>query len=97
MVGHDEALEAGHVSVGALPGDQEVIRVDGVEGQAVDAGQGTQLRVLDREEEAFLEGLRLGALGPHLGAASLHVQPLPVGAEPDLLGVGLAGTDQRIA
>ena len=49
MVGHDEAPESGHVGVGALPRDEEVVGVSAREGEAAHRRQRAQLRILEGE------------------------------------------------
>ena len=71
VIGHNEALQARHVGVGAVPGQEEGVGLDVAQLQAVDRGQGAQLGGLDGEQVPVQDGRGFGALGSHLGASFL--------------------------
>ena len=96
VVGQQEALEAGHVAVLAVPGDEDRGGGHVPDVEAADGGERTELGILDGEKMSVQQTLRGGALRSHPAPPPGLVQPLPVLAEPQLLLERLAGADERI-
>ena len=97
VIGHNEALQPRHVGVRAVPGQEEGVGLDVAQLQAVDGGQGAQLGVLDGEQIAVEDRRGFSALWSHFGASLLGRQPLAMLSQPNLLHVGLARANQRVA
>lgn len=97
MVGNNKALETCHVCVWALPGKQERMRLYMTQLKAADRWQRTQFRVFDGEKIAVQDGCRFGALRAYFGTSFLGREPFSMLPQPDLLHVGLARANQRVA
>lgn len=93
----NKALETRHVCVWALPGEQERMRTYMTQLKTADRRQRTQFRVFDSEKITVQDGCWFGALRAHFGASFLGREPFSMLPQPDLLHVGLARANQRVA
>ena len=75
VIGHNEALQARHVGIRAVPSQKKGVGLDVTQLQTVDRGQGTQLGVLDGEQVPVQDGRGFGTLGSNLGPPFLGGQP----------------------
>ena len=96
VVGHQEALEAGHVAVLAVPGDQHGAGGHVPDVEAADGGQRTQLRVLRGHEVPVTQPFWLVALGANFPARPDVVNPLSVLREPQLLVKTVTGANNGV-
>ena len=93
MIGDQEASEAGHVAVPAVPGNQHTVGANVPDVKTADRGKRTELSVLGGQEEPGTQALRSVTLGANPVPVPLPVNPFPVLGEPEFLVKAVARAD----